>query len=120
MSPKLGVTAEVTTAVEVAPEIAARISAILSTFATIKMDYDLLKSSLDVESAKIFQILKDHGLEKVVVDGIPCTIVRSNQSKLDKLKFVELGGSLEQLENATFSKPKKPFIRIGKEREGGA
>lgn len=99
------------------PALSARVSAILSTYHELKAQADLLYEIMDGESQKIRALMEGAGHEKIEIDGTPCTIVRGTSSKLDKVKFVQLGGSLAQLENATTSKPKKVYLRIGKEKE---
>lgn len=116
MSPTLTTETTAETTVAVSKEIAARVSALLSTYHELKVQADLLSDAMDVEKAKIFAILQEEGIEKVAIDGTPCTIVRGTSSSLDKMKFVELGGSLEMLQNATVIKPKKPYLKIGAEK----
>jgi hypothetical protein len=110
----------VTTTTEIEPKVAARISAVLSVYSELKLQADLLYEGMEEEKAKIFEIMKDAGYEKMEIDGVGCTIVRGTSSKLDKMKFVELGGSLEQLANATVTKPKKAYLRIGAAKEEDA
>lgn len=120
MSPKLQQTVQATIEPEVTlePEVLERVSPLLRTFLDLKQQVDLLTEQMDEEKRKIKGEMELAGVQKTRVDGTPVTIVRSSQRKLDKLKFVELGGSLEMLENATFDRPKKPYIRIGEDKEG--
>lgn len=117
---KTGVTITVETKTEIAPDVQARVSAVLSTYHDLKMQADLLYEQMEAEKAKIWDVMKEAGYEKIEVDGTPCTVVKSSQSKLDKQLFVQLGGSLEQLNNATRSVPKKPYLKIGKEEKEAA
>lgn len=109
-----------TAEIDVAPELAARITALLSTYHDLKAQADLLYEQMDVENAKIWDLMKEAGLKKIVVGDVPCTEVGGESSKLDKIKFVQLGGSLEMLANATERKPKKKYLLIGKEKEAAA
>lgn len=108
---------EQTATIEIAPEVGARISAVLSTYNDLKAQADLLYEQMEIEKEKIYTIMKDAGISKAKVDGVPLTEIKSSQSVLDKVKFVALGGSLEMLENATFSKPKKAYLQIGEDAE---
>jgi hypothetical protein len=92
----------------------ARLSALLSTYQDLKSQADVLVAAMAEEKQKIFEILQAEGYEKAEIDGVPCTIVRGTSTSLDKIKFVQLGGSLAHLENATISKPKRPYLVIGK------
>lgn len=102
----------VTTEAEIKPELRAHLSALLSTYKELKFDLDAIQHQMDIEKLAIWGCLKEAGVEKAKIDGFSLSVVKGNTSKLDKLKFVELGGSLQQLENATFSKPKKAYLDI--------
>lgn len=109
-----GVLAQETVTVD--EEIAEKLAATLSTYQDLKLQRDLLDEAMKTESKKIQAEMELIGVDKIQVDGTPCTIVRGTTSSLDKVKFVSLGGSLEMLQNATVSKPKKAYLRIGAER----
>lgn len=109
---KVAVTTE--TVIDLEPELAARLAAILSTYQDLKEQMKLYEEAMKAEAAKVLALMLEAGHEKIEVDGTPCTIVRGFSSRLDKTKFVQLGGSLKQLENATAQKPKKPYVLIGK------
>lgn len=102
-----------------APELMTRIAAILSTYHDLKEQAKLYAELADAENKKILDLLQEEGIERAEVEGTACTIVRGTTPTLDKVRFVELGGSLQMLENATMHKPRKPFLRIGKEKERG-
>lgn len=110
-------TTEAKTVVNLEPELSARLTALLDTYHALKVDADLLYDQMEEEKRKIRGEMELVGLEKVTINDTPCTIVKGYSSTLDKLKFVELGGSLETLESATFKKPKKAYLSIGKEKE---
>lgn len=57
-------------------------------------------------------LLEQLGVDKATIDGYKATVVRGTTSKLDKQKFVSLGGSLEMLENATVQVAKRPYTKI--------
>jgi hypothetical protein len=108
-------TAAITT-VALEPDMVARVAAKLSTYHTLKVDADLLYEAMAKELADIKGEMELAGVNKMEIDGTPCTIVTGETSSLNKLKFVELGGSLEMLENATVHKPRKAYLRVGKEK----
>lgn len=117
MTPSLSL--EQTLVAELTDEQRTEIAALLTTYRELKIDADLLEAQLEEENKKIFVILQGAGIEKTVIDGVPCTIVGGNTSKLDKAAFVLLGGDLKMLDDATTSKPKKKYLKItlGKEKE---
>ena len=117
MKIELTTTATETVQVQVEPDVAARLDTLLRTYLDLKFDADLLYDQMEEEKRKMKGEMELAGLEKISVNGTPCTIVRGMSSTLDKLKFVELGGSLATLESATFKKPKKSYLSIGKDKE---
>lgn len=111
-SSKLGTSA--VAEITIAPEVGARVSAILSTYHGLQEQVEILESLMEEEKQKVHALMVEAGVKKIVVDGAPCNIVEKMSSSLDKVKFVELGGSLKQLEEATVHKPVKPYVTIGK------
>jgi len=116
--PRQRQTTEATTIVELAPEVRARLEALLYNYQQLAAEFDILEEQLDIEVAAMKAIYDENGIKKAVIDGTPVSIVTGMSSSLDKLKFVELGGSLEQLNNATVKKPKRPYLRIGNPKPG--
>lgn len=115
--PRQRQTVELKEGVEIGPELRAELAAKLNTYNAYKFDYDLLEEQMDTEIAGMKTLLESNGIKSVEIDGLSLTIVTGLSSKLDKLKFVELGGSLEQLKNATVSKPKRAYLLVGKEKK---
>ncbi len=103
--------------VDVDPEIVAKLEATLATYHDLKMQRDLLDEAMDAEVKKIRGEMDLLGVKKLEIGGTPCTLVEGTSSKLDKMKFVALGGSLEMLKRATISKPKKAYLRVGAARD---
>lgn len=112
---RIEATTETTVVVDV--EIAQKLAVALSAYHDFKLQRDLLDEQMKKESKKIQAEMELLGVEKLEVEGTPCTIVGGYTKTLDKIKFVELGGSLKTLESATVSKPRKKYLRIGKEAE---
>jgi len=113
---RLDIMTETTMTVQVQPDVTARLTALLDTYQTLKVDADLLYDQMEEEKRKIKGEMELAGLSAFRINGVPCTIVGGETSKLNKLKFVELGGSLAMLENATEKKPKKKYLRIGEDK----
>ena len=101
-----------TTELEIKPELRAHLAALCATYKELKFDLDAIQHQMDIEKAAMWTILKEVGAEKVKIDGFSLNVIKGHTSKLDKVKFVELGGSLEQLDNATFKKPKRAYLDI--------
>lgn len=103
--------------VDVSPETLARVAGLVSTCRAIQGDLTLLTEQLELEKVKLLELYKAEGITKLEIDGEPVTLVTGGtSSKMDKLKFVALGGDLTMLENAKTTKPKKDYMLIGKEK----
>lgn len=89
----------------------------LETYQKAKVEADAAKETMEMAAAEIKASLETEGRAKIRAGELPICIVRGTSSKLDKVRFVELGGSLATLENATITKPKKAYVRIGAEKE---
>lgn len=108
-----------TTQIEIDPEIAAKLSATLSMYQDLKLQRDLLDEAMAAESKKIQAEMELLGVDKLQIEGVPCTVVHGTSSSLDKQKFVALGGSLTMLQEATITKPRKAYLRIGATKKEG-
>ena len=117
MSPKLEQTETATATAEATVELGE--STALHLGLLVEMHQTLVgqRKAIEAEIAKIqaetFATLEAAGVEKVRVGETPVSIVRGTTSSLDKQKFVALGGSLTMLAEATVTKPKKAYVRIG-------
>jgi hypothetical protein len=89
-----------------------RLGALLGTYRSLKTDLDLLDAQLAEECKTIWSVMQEDGVAKTVVDDCRLTVVGGFSSKLDKVKFVQLGGNLQTLAAATVRKPKKPYLKI--------
>ncbi len=101
------------------PTTKERIAIILSVYKDLKESADVIEGEMDAAKKEIFAALDREGVKKTLVDEIPLAIVRGTSTSLDKMRFVQLGGSLKMLEESMVSKPKKPYLKItlGKEKE---
>jgi DUF4097 and DUF4098 domain-containing protein YvlB len=64
---------------------------------------------MDKEKALIGELRDEAEVLSLDFEGFKVTYVQGTSSKLDKKKFVALGGSLKMLENATVTTPKKAY-----------
>lgn len=104
------------TVVDVDEEVTQKLATSLSLYHELKAQRDVIDEAMAIETKAMMAEMELIGVDKLHIEGTPCTIVRGKSSKLDKLLFVKLGGSLKTLEDATTSKPKKPYLRIGAEK----
>lgn len=109
---------ELQQSVELAPEQRLRLEALLANYLALETDADLINDLLDTEKQKLFELLDDEGVKDAIqMEGRTLKIVRGESSRLDKQKFVALGGNLEHLQLATIRKPKKAYLDIRKAGE---
>ncbi len=110
--PKLEATTTVTTVVQLSPLLKRKLLTEFKVYATLKAQQNALQAQLDASKAKIHGFREQSGEKALTIDGFKTTLVEPVRAQLDKKKFVELGGSLEMLENATVSKPTKAYEKI--------
>jgi hypothetical protein len=105
--------ATATTEVAIEPALKRKLEQRLTVYRRLDAEYELAKAKRDKEKANIEGYFEQVGANSIQVEGhATITEVRGVSSSLDKKKFVELGGSLKMLEDATVTKPKRPYILI--------
>lgn len=109
---KLEVTTTQTTTVDLAPVAAAHLSATLDTLAELKFQIDALQHLVDIERQTVQQYMDEAGVDKMQIAGVHLAIVRGVTSTLDKKKLIALGVTPAQIEMATTTTPKKPYLTI--------
>lgn len=112
------VTTTATTEVEIEPALRTKLLQRLKLYKKLKADFESAKVKLEKEAKLIGGYFEQVGATSIHLDGTATiTEVRGTTSKLDERLFVQQGGSLEQLRNATITKPKKPYVLITLEKE---
>lgn len=107
------VTVSTTKDVKLEPALRLKLQKRLRVYAGLKVKYEDAKKALDREKANLGGYREQTGEQSVSLDGYgTITEVRGVTSKLDKKKFVALGGSLTMLEEATVVSPKRPYELI--------
>lgn len=110
---KLQTTTTATTEVVLEPALRTKLVQRLKLYKGLKTDFELAKAKLEKEAANIGGYFEQAGAQSINVEGYATiTEVRGTSSKLDKKLFVRQGGTLAQLENATLTTPKKPYVLI--------
>lgn len=109
--------ATATTEITIEPALKTQLEKRLEIYRRLDVEYELAKKKLDKEAANIEGYFEQIGANSVKVQGhATITEVRGVSSKLDKKLFVQQGGTLKQLENATTTTPKKPYVLITLEK----
>jgi hypothetical protein len=95
------------------PALKLKLQQRLKLYRKLVAEFDAAEAKLDKEAKNIEGYFEQAGAQSITVEGhAVITEVRGNSSKLDKKLFVQQGGTLAQLENATITSPKKPYILI--------
>jgi hypothetical protein len=110
--PKTEITTTQKTAVVLAPVAAAHLSATLDTLKELKVQMEAIQHLMEIERLTVQQYMVEAGVDKMQVDGLNLAIVRGVTSTLDKKKLLALGVTAAQLEMATTTTPKKPYLSI--------
>jgi hypothetical protein len=113
MSLKQQTVVEARVEVDIEPALKKKLQQRLDVLRKLRAELDAAKAKFDKEKANIEGYFEQTGATSINVDGYAkITEVRGTTDVFDKKKFVELGGSLKMIENATFPKPKKPYVLI--------
>lgn len=110
--PSLAATTTQTVEVRLKPSVRRLLLNELQAYATLHAHIKELEEQEKGLVANIRAIREETGEEALELEGFKIRNVPGQVSYLDKQLFVQLGGSLEQLANATRSKPKKAYERI--------
>ena len=109
---------EVTTAVEpkaeltLTPSQRAGLLINLRMYKTLKADLKDLEAAIDEQRKVLAGKLAALGESSLALDGYKLTEITPTTSKLDPMKLVELGVTTAQIEQATVTKPGRPYLKI--------
>lgn len=110
---KLQTTVTASTDVEIEPALRQKLVKRLAIFAKLDAEYELAKAKRDKEKLNIEGYFEQTEAKSIELEGLATiTRVEGVTSSLDKKLFVQQGGTLAQLENATVTKPKKAYTLI--------
>ena len=109
---KIAATVTQTIEVQLKPSLKRKLLNELNTYAALHAQLKSLEAEMDAHKITIEECLIESGEESLSLDGFKATMVFAQRSKLDKKLFVQQGGTLAQLENATVTAPAKPYLRV--------
>ena len=112
LSTKAVATATVTEAVTLKPRQRRELTTELHAYAEAKVELLVLEEAITLHKAAVTKLLEELGVERLELEGFSAAIVRPQRDVLDKKKFVELGGSLEMLANATSKVASTSYLLI--------
>lgn len=115
MLPK--VTTTVTTEITLTPALRKRALAELKLFAELQTQQKVLTQAMRKGKDIIQRLFEGAGefdvlVQGVVLDGFKMKYVTGTRTILDKGKLIDLGVTVEMLEEATIEKPNAPYLKI--------
>ena len=115
MLPK--VTTTVTTEITLTPALRKRALAELKLFAELQTQQKVLTQAMRKGKDIIQRLFEGAGefdvlVQGVVLDGFKIKYVTGTRKMLDKGKLIDLGVTVEMLEEATIEKPNAPYLKI--------
>lgn len=119
----LSTTVEATTTHELklAPQVKKKLKTNLDAYADLKLQRDAIDHAMRKHKDVVEGILTDVGESSLKLDGYTSTIVSQVRKKLDQMKLIALGVSMDIIERATVETPTKPYLKItvpgGKDEE---
>ncbi len=106
------VTTTLTQEVILKPSLRRKFTNALNTYAGIAAQLAVLEAQKAASKVQLEALMAESEEEKLDIDGFSVTLVFPVRSKLDKKLFVQQGGTLAQLDNATVSTPSKHYLLI--------
>lgn len=117
----LGVTATTTHTITIEPKLRRQLLKELRLWAELHAQEKAIKLAKAKHAKTVEDIQTEVGESTLDLEGFKSTIVAPMRKKLDKKKFVALGGKLDLLEKATVETPGKAYVKItppgGKDEE---
>jgi hypothetical protein len=108
----LTATTTVTQTVELSPQLKRQLLNELKAYQSLHTQREALELAITNKKANIGKLRERSGEKMLELEGYKISLVEPVRKELDKKKFVELGGSLAMLENATVSRPTKAYERV--------
>ena len=98
--------------VKLKPALKAKLSKRLRVYGELRTQLKAIEAAMDKEKAEIGKLREEVGVTSLKLDGYSVTQVTSLRSTLDKKKLIEMGVTTDMLEEATVTKPGRPYEKI--------
>ncbi len=105
-------TTTVTQVVSIKPKTLQKLRNELKSYAALKTQRDLIDERMTAAKATIGELRESTGEDKLSVDGFSLALVQPVRKVLNHAKLIELGCAAAWIEEATESKPTKPYEKI--------
>lgn len=98
--------------VKLKPALKAKLSKRLRVYGELRTQLKAIEAAMDKEKAEIGKLREEVGVTSLKLDGYSVTQVTSLRSTLDKKKLIEMGVTVDMLNEATTTKPGRPYIKV--------
>lgn len=108
----LSVTTTETTVVQLRPALKVKLLKKLKVYAALRTQLKAIEAQMETEKAAIGVLREEAGVSTLALEGFKVTQVSNLRTSLNKMKLIEMGVTTEMLDEATETKPGKPYEKI--------
>ena len=109
-----------TTELKIKPRLKTALTTELTAYAKLHTQLKGIEAEMEQRKAKIGRYREEVGVESLELEGFHVTRVSGGtRGTLNKMKLLEMGCTVEMLEEATEYKPVKPFEKVTCPKVGG-
>lgn len=105
-------TATTTRELVLKPQLRRKLLNELRAFAELKSQYKALELAMNKHKDAIGRLREETGEQSIALEGFKVTQVTQTRSTLDKKLLLEQGVTMGQIENATVTKPGRPYTKV--------
>lgn len=105
-------TTTVTKTVTIKPKTLQKLKLELAAYAALKAKKDAIDALMADKKEVIGELRESTGEDKLTVDGFSLALVQPVRKVLNHQKLIELGCAVAWIEEATESKPTKPYEKV--------
>ncbi len=109
---KIEATTTQTVEIKLKPSLKRKLLNELQAYAALHAQLKAIEAQMAAHKATLEECVIESGEQSIELEGFKTTLVFPVRSKLDKKLFVQQGGTLAQLENATVSTPSKHYLLV--------
>lgn len=106
------VTATTTHQIQLKPTVRRKLLTELKAYAGLKVQRDAIDAAMKNHRGTVEGLLSETGESSLSLDGFKTTLVAPVQKKLDRKKFIQLGGDIEILNAAHVETSGTPYVKI--------
>ena len=108
----LTLTTTQTTEVVLKPRLKAKLLTKLKTYAEIRARFKAVEAEMEAQKAEIGLLREEAGVTTLSIEGFKVAQVSGVRKTLNQQKLIAMGVSTEMLEEATETKPNRPYEKI--------